>query len=501
MADSPKFYEKFTQKKISDSDERSSKKARKKSDARGRGKNSGRDFLTRENANFAKDENFAARAGVKFANYPNFEKKANRENSKNEFSFEGSLFSSEKIPTDAKKILEDFDRIIQSVRPLNSRQIQQLPDNIKNLSHQLTDKRCERRLGYLNDSAQLSAYARYYAWWNLVRLTKLFANLPRESFPQNDAICLDVGAGPFTVVIALWLARPELRKLKLVWYCLDVSSNSMIFGEDLYLSIAAKTPQEEAWKIIRVKGALGAQIKQKADFLTCANMLNESDQTAQMPPEYQSKKYFQQFKAYAAPGAKWLFVEPGTPKAARTLSLLRMRFLDDGKKISAPCPHGCDCPMNGFKAYTGSSHKWCNFAFFTDDAPTKLQKLSENAKLPKERATLSFLSAISPSEQNQEKSRENLRNDSRAAKIENGKTFENQNDEKNVLCRIVSDEFTVGGKKSYYACSEFGLTLLKLSERAKSERAFASGDLINVKIGAPNSLEKDEKSGAIIMDL
>lgn len=401
----------------------------------------------------------------------------------NNFSLENSLFSSEKIPTDAKKILEDFDKIIQSVRPLNSRQIQQLPENIKNLSHQLTDKRSERRLGYLNDNIQLSSYVRYYTWWNLVRLTKLFANLPKESFPQNDQICLDVGTGPLTVITALWLARPELRKLKLVWYCIDISANSMIFGEDIYFSTAAKTPQENAWKIIRVKGAFGTQIKQKADFITCANMLNETDQNSQMPPEYQSKKYFQQFKNYGTQNAKWLFTEPGVPKASRTLSLLRMRFLDEGKKISAPCSHSCDCPMNGFKAYTGSNHKWCNFAFLTDDAPIKLQKLSEKAKLPKERATLSFLSVIS---------QENVQNSKEKQISKNEKTF---------FCRIVSDEFKVGTKKSYYACSELGLTLLKLNSQSEKEKSLASGDLIKVKIKTSDSLKKDEKSGAVIINI
>ena len=48
--------------------------------------------------------------------------------------------------------------------------------------------------------------------------------------------------------------------------------------------------------------------------------------------------------------------------------------------------------MSGFRAYTGSKNKWCNFAFDTTDAPARLIKLSVAAKLPKERATLSFIS-------------------------------------------------------------------------------------------------------------
>lgn len=389
-----------------------------------------------------------------------------------QFKLLNSQFDEKSVPEDAKKILEDFDNLIQSVRPLNSKQILQLPDNIRNLSHQLTDQRSERRLGYMNENVQLSAYVRYYTWWNLVRLTRLFSNLNKNCFPEKDCICLDNGSGPLTVVISLWLARPELRKLNLTWYCLDVSSNSMALGEDIYLSVAAKL-LGNTWKIIRVKGPFGTYIKEKADFITCANMLNELDQASDMPPEFQTKKYFDQFNSYASKDAKFLLIEPGVPKASRTLSLLRERFIKAGKFVWAPCPHSFDCPMNGFKAYTGSSNKWCNFAFSTESAPEKLQKLSERSKLPKERATLSYLSVIP----------ENFR-----------KTQEAENE---LLLRIVSDSFRVpGANQGFYACSKLGLTLVKLT----SDKKIVSGDLLKVELKtSAENLQTDQKSGAKII--
>ena len=132
-----------------------------------------------------------------------------------------SLFDTTNLSKDSGSLLNSFDEIIQGVRPLNSRQLQQLPEHIRNLSHQLTDDRASRRLGYMNDNIQLSSYVRYYTWWNLVRLTRLFANLPDSVFPTSDTTCIDLGSGPLAVVTALWLARPELRKLHLTWYCLD----------------------------------------------------------------------------------------------------------------------------------------------------------------------------------------------------------------------------------------------------------------------------------------
>ena len=397
-------------------------------------------------------------------------------------------FDVSKVPQDAQNIIEKFDDILQNVRPLNSRQLQQLPDNIRALSHQLTDDRASRRLGYMNDTVQLISYVRYYTWWNLVRLTRLFANLPETAFPKAKAegeqtVCMDLGSGPLTVVTALWLARPELRSLPLVWYCLDVSSSSLVLGEDIYLSVVARTGGEP-WKIIRVKGSFGASIRQKADFITCANMFNELDQASDMPPDYQAKKYYSQLCAYSTKESSFILIEPGVPKAARTLSLLRERFLKDGKNIAAPCPHSGDCPMNGFKAYTGSKNKWCNFAFSTEDAPARLQKLSERAKLPKERATLSFISVVPEPVEGP------LSHKATTSSI-----------------RITSDEFRLPNYMSgYYACTECGLALVEVpssnnTRLPKPPFRPVCGDLIEVKKIKPDSLPKDEKSGAVVIKI
>ena len=318
-----------------------------------------------------------------------------------------------------------------------------------------------------------------------MRLTRLFANLPDSVFPTSDTTCIDLGSGPLTVVTALWLARPELRKLHLTWYCLDVSANSLSLGEDIFLSIAAKAKAAdesiELWQIIRVKGPFGTPIKQKAGFLTCANMLNELDQASDMPPEFQTKKYYEQLQRYTEKDAGIILIEPGVPKAARTLSLLRTRYIKDGRTIAAPCPHAGECPMSGFKAYTGSKNKWCNFAFTTEDAPHKLQKLSDMAKLPKERATLSFVAV------------------SRADTPTNTETSGN--------IRITSDKLRLPNYMcGYYGCSQYGLVLVTLPDEnntrlPKPPFRPKSGDLIQVKTKTPDSLPKDEKSGALIVKL
>ena len=383
-----------------------------------------------------------------------------------------SMFSTERIPSDASRILRDFSEIVQTVRPLNSRQLAKLPLEIRNLSHELTDERSERKRSYMNETVRLTSYVRYYMWWNLIRLTRLFSNLPEDAFCLNSGdICLDAGSGPLTFVTALWLARPELRSRNLTWYCLDISQTALSLGEEIFLSVAARTladSQATPWKIIRVKGELGTFIKHKVNFITSANMFNELLQHTDMPPEYSAKKYCESLLNYAADNFSVFLVEPGVPKFARLLALMRDFFLRHGMNIISPCPHAAECPMPG-----KHGGKWCNFAFSTDDAPEKLLKLSKSAELPKERAVLSYIFVT-----NQEK------------KI---------SDKKETSLRIASDAIKLPGKdEGFYACSERGLVLAV----NKGAETFSSGD--EFKIGR-NILEKansvDEKSGAIKLNL
>lgn len=377
------------------------------------------------------------------------------------------MFDQKALPEDAVKILNDFTAIIQTVQPLNSRQLAKVPLSIRDLSHELTDERSERYKSYMNETVRLSSYVRYFMWWNLVRLTRLFASIKDlESYLSDEDVCLDIGSGPLTLVIALWLARPELRKKKLTWYCLDISSSSLSMGEELYMSIAAKTLKDSdssPWKIVRVKGEFGTFIKQKASFVTSANMFNELLQLTDMPPDYSAKKYCDTLLGYTTPNAAVLVVEPGVPKSARLLSLMRDSFMRKNYSPVFPCTHKVTCPMDG-----KVGGKWCNFAFSTDDAPAKLLKLSEAAGIPKERAVLSALLVSNK---------------------------ETQTEDENLKLRIASDSIRLPGfRTGYYACSELGLVL---TVKESNEEIF-SGDLIEVKkISNTEKMKRDQKTDAL----
>ena len=389
------------------------------------------------------------------------------------------LFAIDSIPEGSRAILDRFDRVIADVLLLSGKHRVQLSGAIKRLSHELTDDRASRRMGYMNDAGMVSAYISYFMWWNLVRLTRLFAGLPRDAFSLSDGdVVLDVGSGPLTVPIALWLSRPELRSRKLTFYCMDLSQTALAAGEELYLSIAAKTLKEgeEAWKIVRVKGELGSAIKEKAALVTCANVCNELIQSSTMPPDFLAKKYSGILLSYLNSensAASILLIEPGDPKSARFVALMREAFLRRSFTPLAPCPHTAACPMTGNAKKGG---KWCNFAFSTDDAPAALQKLSAKAGLAKERATLSFV----------------------LVKRTEASTADENKPNKRLSLRITSDFIRLPDlhKSGYYACSELGLVLAVDKTHAHPK----NGELLSIAYPADTSL-RDKKSGAVLLEI
>ena len=378
-----------------------------------------------------------------------------------------SLFDPSSVPKDAAEIIENFDDIVSSSHPLNSKQKALLPQQIRALSHNLTDERGDRRLGYMNETTALSAYVHYFLWWNLVRLTRLFANMESSFFSFDDSgVFVDIGSGPLTVPIALLLARPELRKKNITCYCLDLSQQALAFGEDIFLSVAARL-ECNTWKIVRIKGNLDSSLKEKADLVTCANMLNELHDDAQMPPDFLAKKYTDRLVSFAKSGTskpRILSIEPGDPRSARLVSLMRDSFIRKGFVPVAPCCHCRTCPMDGKKG-----GKWCNFAFSADSAPAQLKRISEKADLAKDRAVLSF------------------------AAVE--KKTENETCDDMLKMRIASDPIRLPGHRTgYYACSEKGLLL------AVTEQKLFSGELIVTKV-PKKQMPIDEKSGAQIINL
>lgn len=385
-----------------------------------------------------------------------------------------SMFMASSLPKETKKILEDFDLIVDSVLPISYKQKASLYSKMFAMSQAMNSTRSNRRLGYMNDKSTESAYIRYFMWWNLIRLSRLFVNMPCNQLEIASNICCDIGSGPLTIPIALWLSRRELRHRNLVWYCVDSSQGIMNIGSEIFLAIQAQTAIITGesyckWEIIRVNDTLGTSLKQKASLLTCANVFNEIAFNSKQSAISLARQYAPLLTSYMTSDGQLILVEPGTPDMAAFISCMRQVLLHDNFTVLSPCPHNESCCMKG-KNF--GNNKWCNFAFSTHDVPQKLLRLSCNAHLEKHRAVLSYI-ALS-------RKKSQLETD-------------------NIVVRITSDLIKLQEHKiGYYACSHKGLCLVVFSESEK--HLLHNGDLVTLPKNAITPYH-DAKSNATIIAL
>ncbi len=378
-----------------------------------------------------------------------------------------------------RRKLDGLLSLIDQVFPLQARHKAGLTNDVRDLSRSLTSERSDRDAGYLGKPGALSAYLRYYLPWNVYRLARL---LPALSLHLKDGdLITDLGSGPLTVPIALWLSRPDLRPLKLEFQCLDRTAKVLDAGTSLFAALVAGTGTP--WQVKAVRGTLGTRLQSGAALVCAANVFNESAGDARLPLNAQAEKRARLLSALTREDGAILVVEPGVPASGTFVSALRDALIDDGRPPIAPCPHAGACPMPGGRHL----RKWCHFVFDTDDAPDRLHKLSAAAGIPKERATLSFLFAGGAGDADI----------GVATGVENVSGVGGRKAPLKV--RVVSDSFPLpDGSSGRYACSARGLALVVGS---RSEMAsLGSGCL--VETGTQEGPERrDPKTDALVVRL
>ena len=398
--------------------------------------------------------------------------------------------------------LEKLLSLIEKTFPIPGRFRSKLPSLVAELSRLLTSARSERDSGYLNRPNLLSAYLHYFLPWNVFRLERLFSLTILPVFSDGDAIT-DLGSGPLTLPIALWITFPELRTIKLEFRCVDKSAAILEAGYKLFRALCNK---ECNWKIKTIHDSIEAPIWGKSAKLTTAiNVFNEIPSLMKHSNLGQSaEKAAALLCKLTADNGSILVAEPGNPQGGAFISTLRTALLKREKYPAAPCPHNELCPLPG--SIHGTKAKWCHFAFDTDTAPLALHKLSAAAGIPKERATLSFLLAgpVGGAElkrmHNKTKSPDLMRTHDNAAPADLMRMRNNSSnsDLKRMRIRIVSDTFPVPFQKSgigCYGCSEKGMVLVTGNRTQKNE--LASGTLLNLPLSANE--KRDPKTGALIV--
>jgi hypothetical protein len=413
--------------------------------------------------------------------------------------------------------LDALEGVLDEAVPLQAKHRAELKGDIRRLWEELTSDKESRSAEYLGSPPALSAYLRYFLPWNVFRLTSLLTNAD-FCLPDN-AVIADIGSGPLTLPIALWISRPELREVPLTIYCMDrverVMETGLTIFETLCMRVGGRLPP---WRIELRKDSFGSQLPERAHLLTAANVFNEFFWKDKRNLGERALDTARSLLSYIKENGSIFVMEPGDPRSGAFITALRAALLAEGAPPLGPCPHSLSCPMPGIfrhllppeetRAVKGDpnaapsryvlpivvmpkkrdKYPWCHFGIDALKAPAWLEALSEEAGLPKERAVLSYLWAargamVRPPVGMPESSGRGSERE-RRAKAGRG-----------ILVRVVSDPFPLpDGSSGQYACSSIGYTMLR---RPRGEEAFGSGDLLEVTTASMQ--RTDDKSGAVIL--
>jgi len=369
---------------------------------------------------------------------------------------------------DAQRALEHLPAALDAVLPLKAAHRRDLPAAVQELSARLTCERGGNERPYWSSPRLASAYLRYMLPWNLARLIRLFGALELPPPPVDAAeraMLLDIGSGPLTLPLALWLAKPQWRELPLDVVCLDSSPRALDLGIEIFAHLAG---EQHAWRIIPVRAginALAREARGRPWLMSAVNVLNEL-KVERAPFTTRLAVFAEQAARLLHARGSLLCVEPGTRLGAKLVQSLREKSLALGLAPVQPCPHARPCPLQ-------DTRSWCHFSLSTQGTPDWLAQLGQEARLPKKALHLSFTFLQRQIVKQHEAVRAGM-----AECLE---------------ARVISAPFKVPGMESQarYACSARGLLLLTRAADAPS------GALVEVQWPARPC--RDDRSGAWIV--
>lgn len=385
--------------------------------------------------------------------------------------------------------LELLHVALSKVWPLKTSHRRELPGDIARLSRLLTTERYTLATPYWSKPAFISAYLYYFLPWNIIRLASLLKNL---RLVQPDMIndlapaLYDLGSGPLTLPLALWIARPEWRKKPIQLFAMDKARQPLELGIRLFRALAElnnESPWPASLKTGSIKATNYALWKSPENYVWLAGSAFSLNELKSSPRHHSAhdredeetdhNEFYDELLAawrplwLAGPGAVpaplMLFVEPGTRLGGTALGGIRKSAVEAGLLPLSPCTHGHKCPLaDTSHPKTSYQASWCHFRFAVHGAPEWLLNLSREAGLFKTSLSVSYLLLSQKSERRHP----------------------------GLLARVISQPFPVNGLagECRYACCDKGLLLL---EDAKT---LISGTLTSV---SPTG-RVDSKSSAIV---
>lgn len=409
----------------------------------------------------------------------------------------------ENLAAHMDQLLDAIDRAL----PLSPAHKKDLKYAVRDLSRELTSERTERKRDYLGMPRNHAAYIQYFLPWNVLRIAQIVANLD-VSLQDGDSI-LDIGSGPWTVPLAFWIARPELRTKQLTWILMDRVKKPMESGRAIFTVLNEMQNLADCpWQFVTVREQFPALAEKKQPkpfaLITAANVLNELFWNERVQLDIRASSVLESVSLNAGPGTRLLIIEPGEPRSGTMIAALRESILINAQhlkgRILSPCPHTNACPMPG--SYLGKAlralrtgapltkeipaavnmpasrqkYPWCHFVLNSSPAPKRLLELSEAAGIPKERLVASWLYVELFSKQPTQ--------------------YEKNHKKEENSIRIISDTIRANNKIYRYGCGEDGYLMV-----GQPFSHYPSGTLITLadkKIWVSHSIDK--KSHALLVE-
>ncbi len=367
------------------------------------------------------------------------------------------------------KALDCLPELLDQLLPLKSAHRADLPDAVRELSAILTTERYALARPYWSTPRFLSAYLRYFLPWNLLRISRLLQDLPLPPPDENKPRLMDLGSGPLSVPLALWLSRPEWRATPVQLLCTDISPRPMALGAAIMTRLAKKLGEPFIWHIRTERMPLAQALNSQwrpLQMIIGGNVLNEwHGQDREQPLRDRLDELASAVAHALSPSGAALFIEPGTRLGGTLTASLRAAAMDNGLFPAAPCTHAQVCPLLGRK-----ERGWCHIheGLAPGAVPAWLSSLGQAGRLEKHTFSFSYLmlrtkEAVNPQTSGQA-----------------------------VAARLLSDIFLVPGiGQARYACSERGLLLVPHASH------FTAGQAVICQISIHP--RQDKKSGALIV--
>lgn len=245
---------------------------------------------------------------------------------------------------------------------------------------------------YLTAENQLNAYALYYLFPNLAKVSAILDFCLERGWLtiKNGLKIADIGCGPgvgllgvLNQLMASYLPE-EFPSLQLS--AIDQSAQALKLAERIVVNLPLKTLNLKL-STANLENQECALLTAKQDLIILANVVNELFRKDNEPFIKRSAFLKKVIDTHLADNGLLIIIEPALQKTSRELIAVRDLLLaDKNYTVLAPCTQQKGCPLNNAE----HAEDWCHEAHYWDN-PALIDQIDKLTGLNKHHIKYSFL--------------------------------------------------------------------------------------------------------------